>query len=48
LSCFTLAEPDERGITGSADALTDAQIAQLMPEIRRAAATLGARIPTKG
>jgi len=29
-------------------ALTDAQIAQLIPEIDRAAATLGARIPTNG
>jgi len=36
------------GITGPADALTDAQIAHLIPEIRRAAATLGARIPATG
>jgi len=36
------------GITGPADALTDAEIAHLIPEIRRAAATLGARIPATG
>lgn len=36
------------GITGPVDALTDAQIAHLIPKIRCAAATLGARIPTTG
>jgi IclR family acetate operon transcriptional repressor len=36
------------GITGSSEALTDAHIAHLIPEVRRAAATLGARIPATG
>ncbi|MDF3305754.1 IclR family transcriptional regulator [Rhodococcus sp. T2V] len=36
------------GVTGPTDALDDAQIAHLIPEVRRAATTLGARVPVTG
>ncbi|WP_255374757.1 IclR family transcriptional regulator [Mycobacterium sp. NAZ190054] len=36
------------GITGPADTLTETQISRLITEVRRAATTLGARIPITG
>jgi IclR family acetate operon transcriptional repressor len=36
------------GVTGPADTLTDSQISRLITEVRRAATTLGARIPVTG
>jgi IclR family acetate operon transcriptional repressor len=36
------------GVTGPADAFTDTLLPRLITEVRRAAATLGARIPVTG
>ena len=36
------------GVTGPADTLTDTQIDHLIPEVRRAATTLGTRVPVAG
>ncbi|MFC9551423.1 IclR family transcriptional regulator [Rhodococcus sp. NPDC056960] len=36
------------GVTGPVDALTDAQIEHLIPEVRRAATSLGTRVPVAG
>ena len=35
-------------VTGPADTLTDTQIDHLIPEVRRAATTLGTRVPVAG
>jgi len=36
------------GVTGPTDTLTEARIQHLVPEVRRAATTLGTRVPTTG